>query len=77
MEDSKCEECERLWKQYAEAIRTHVRLEYKLKGVALEGDLEEIQSIAGEVDNADNVRSACREAISSHEMKAHRQRTSV
>ncbi len=74
MDAPKCEECERLWKLYAETIRTHVRLEYKLKGIALEGDLNAIRDFASEVDGADDARESYRAAIRLHQAKAHESR---
>jgi len=66
-----CPECQRLWQAYALAIRSHIRLEYKLRDGALEGDLNQIQDIAQEVDQADLVRSNFREAIRRHAGSAH------
>jgi hypothetical protein len=71
MQATECPECERLWEAYAEAIRKHVRLEYKLRGVPLEGNLDQIQELEREVDAADDLRTAFRENIQLHEIKAH------
>lgn len=73
MEFPDCSECQRLWVAYAEAIRNHIRLEYKLKEVALEGNLDQIREIARETDEADQIRRTWRDAIQQHEMTAHRQ----
>jgi hypothetical protein len=74
MKHSDCEECRRLWDAYAIAIRTHISLEYKLRGVAMEGDLDQIQNMAQETDQADIVRADFRETIRNHEETAHRER---
>ena len=67
-----CPECERLWTAYATAIRQHIRLEYKLRGVALEdGDLGELRELVQEVDAADDVRANSREALQLHEATVH------
>lgn len=71
---SDCPECQRLWHEYAVAIRTHIRLEYKLRGAAMEGDPEQIQAIPEDADRADLARANLREAIRNHEEKAHRER---
>ena len=69
---SECTECQRLWHSYAIAIREHIRLEYKLRGVALEGDLQQIQALAQDVDAADLARQNLRDAVRLHDETAHR-----
>lgn len=70
---SDCPECQRLWQEYAVAIRTHIRLEYKLRGTAMEGELEQIQAIAEDADRADLAGANFREAIRNHDEKVHRE----
>lgn len=71
MQHSDCEECRRLWQAYATAVRTHISLDYKLRGAATEGDLDQIQNMARDADRADLVRANLRVAIRNHEETPH------
>ena len=77
MDHPDCPECQRLWQAYAWAIRTHVRLDYQLRDVALEGDLERVQALAQEVYVAEWERESFREAIGFHEATGHNKATAT
>jgi hypothetical protein len=66
-ECQECKECERLWKEYGEAMAAYIKLDNKLRFSALQDDHPLIRSLTLEVEQADKVRRAAREAIHRHE----------
>jgi hypothetical protein len=68
---SDCEECQRLWREYAVATTNHIRLDSKLRLAALERDLEGIRMLTIEVETAERERAASRDVLRRHEAEAH------
>lgn len=66
-----CEECQRLWLEYASAIAEHIRSDNKLRLAALKRDYEAIKQLALGVDAAEKNRNGLRTALADHENAAH------
>lgn len=66
-----CEECQRLWREYAWATTEHIRSDNKLRLAALEHDYQAIKQLTVGTDSAERTRSDLREAIADHENSAH------
>ena len=66
-----CQECQRLWRDYAQATNTHVRLENKLKTAALKHDHILAAALKTECDAAADARRTTREAVRLHEVEMH------
>jgi hypothetical protein len=62
-----CAECDRLWREYANATIAHVKAENNLKTAALRHDTEAIIQITLVTEQAFSVRENLREAIREHE----------
>ena len=66
-----CEECQRLWREYAAATTAHIRLQGKLQVATIQHDLENIARLEAETGTAEKVRGDLREAIRRHEENSH------
>jgi hypothetical protein len=66
-----CAQCDRLWREYAQATTTHIHLTGKYRIAQLQYDDSRIKEIAPMVHAAENSRDAAREAIRQHEAKDH------
>lgn len=66
-----CEECQRLWREYALATSEHIRSDNKLRLASLEHDYEAIEQLTPGTDTAEKNRSDLRAAIAAHENAAH------
>lgn len=66
-----CEECQRLWREYACATTEHIWSDNKLRLAALERDYETIKQLTPGVDSAEKNRSDRRTALADHENAAH------
>ena len=66
-----CEECLRLWREYASATNEHIRSDNKLRLAVLERDHEAIKQLTPGVDAAEKNRSDLRAAIADHENGGH------
>jgi hypothetical protein len=64
---TRCEECRRLWREYAFATTDHVRLGNNLQLAALKRDTEAIGILTPQVESAAEKRQSSREAIREHE----------
>ena len=63
-----CEECEKLWRAYENAVFEHVRLCSRLKlALATNADDLVCEDLAGDVRIAEGKRGAFREALLKHE----------
>jgi len=63
-----CPECQRLWREYATATRTHIGLEKKLRLLA-PGSASD--KLARDVASAATVRETARQTIHEHEVATH------
>jgi hypothetical protein len=66
-----CEECARLWRDYAMATHEHFHLDSKLQLAGLSHDHEGIQKLAPLVTDSCRRRIAVREEITRHESASH------
>lgn len=66
-----CEECRRLWREYASATTEHIRSDNKLRLAALEHNYEAVERLTPDTDTAGKNRSDLRKAIADHESTAH------
>ena len=66
-----CEECTRLWREFAEATTAHLRLQSKLEIAALSHDPVVITQLRPHVETAAIDRAEARNAIRKHEAAAH------
>ena len=64
-------DCQRLWRDYAEATRNHVRVENKLKTAVLKHDHDVVASLTADCEAAAEARRVAREAVRRHEVDAH------
>ena len=64
---SECDECRRLWREYAAATTAHVRLQAELRAAAP----DQLEALPAQVQAAEKKRTALREAIRRHEELAH------
>ena len=62
-----CEECHRVWQEYARATADHLTLDSKLRLAALSRNYEVIRALTHEVENAEEERMWTREEIRKHE----------
>ena len=67
MRSQTCDECQRLWQEYARATTDHIRLDNKLRFAALSHDHEDIPILTKQVESAGAVRESTRESIRKHE----------
>jgi hypothetical protein len=66
-----CMDCRRLWQDYAEATRNHLRVENKLKTAVLKHDHDVVTSLTGHCETAAEARRVARDAVRRHEVDAH------
>jgi len=66
-----CQECTRLWREYAEATNEQFKLDNKLQLAGLKHDHEVIQKLVPEVQDWSQKREALRGQITAHEKQAH------
>lgn len=71
-----CEECKRLWREYASATTEHIWSNNKLRLAAQERDCEAIKYLTPGNDAAEKNRSDRRTAIADHENAEHATRAS-
>jgi hypothetical protein len=71
MPNQTCDECHRLWQEYARATTDHVRLDNKLRLAALTHDPKAIQVLTHQIEGAEEQREWAREAIRKHEASGH------
>jgi len=62
-----CEECDRLWREYASATVEHVRLESKLRLAALCHEDEKIEALTLDAEQAGITRRGWLDSIRKHE----------
>ncbi len=65
-----CEECNKLWKTYEDAVFEHVRLNNRHKFANASGDPDATARIAKELELATARRTASREALLLHERES-------
>ena len=68
LRDPTCEECQRLWHEYAHATTAHIRLESKLRLAALSHEHESIPELTIQAENAGVLRTSLRETIQKHDL---------
>lgn len=66
-----CEECDRLWREFAAVTFEHIRAEDRLKRAVLEHDAERIAQLMPISEAAAAARTLARLAIRQHETSAH------
>jgi hypothetical protein len=66
-----CQECADLWREYAHATMLHIQLDNKLRFAALQNDLDLIETLTRETEDAEKTRRELRESIRQHE-KSHK-----
>lgn len=66
-----CEECNRLWRHYAEATTVHIRLNSKFEIAALSHQVDLIAELTPHMEQAKIARTEARDAIREHESAAH------
>jgi hypothetical protein len=66
-----CEECVRLWREYAIATHQHFHLDSKLQLAGLSYDHAAVQRLTPEVTQSCQHRIAVREQIAAHERDCH------
>jgi hypothetical protein len=62
-----CDDCQRLWHEYAEATTAHIKLDNRLKLAALQNEDEKIPDMTLLTEQAGALRTSLREAILEHE----------
>jgi hypothetical protein len=72
---TRCEECQRLWREYAFATTDHVRLGNNLLLAALKCDRETIAILTAQLESAAEKRQSSREAFRGHETQHGRAAT--
>jgi hypothetical protein len=63
-----CDECHRLWQEYAKATTDHIRFDSKLRVAALSHDPEAIRVLTHQVEGAEEQREWAGETIRKHEL---------
>jgi len=61
-----CEECRRLWHEYAGATTAHIQLSGEQDGLAESGD-DSASGLDSKMEAADLARSSARQAVERHE----------
>jgi hypothetical protein len=69
---TRCEECQRLWREYAFATTDHVRLGNNLQLAALKCDREAIAILTPQLESAAEKRQSSREVFRGHETQHSR-----
>ena len=67
MMDPSCAECNRLWREYASAANTDIKLNGQVKLAALKYDAELSEQLAPASDIATKERESLRQQIKEHE----------
>lgn len=62
-----CQECTRLWSEYALATRHYLKLEGRLQIAELSRDEKTVAELSQLIDRASNERNECRRQIEAHE----------
>ena len=68
MRTPNCDECQRLWHEYAQATTAHIKLEGKLRLAALAHEHETIPALTIQAEGAGVLRASLREAIRKHDL---------
>ncbi len=66
-----CNDCVRLWQEYAQATYRHIELSGKERIAHLQGDRETESRLRAEAAAAEKAREQARQAIREHEAVAH------
>jgi hypothetical protein len=66
-----CPECVRLWHEYVAATVTQLKLETRLRVVALEGDAERVRAMRARIGDASRSHQELRLAMNEHRETAH------
>ena len=66
-----CQECTRLWREYAEATNEHFRLDNKLQLAGLTHDHQAIQQLTPGVPDSRHRQIGVRGQITAHDKQAH------
>ena len=69
---TRCEECQRLWREYAFATTDHVRLGNNLQLAALKCDIAAIAILTPQLESAAEKRQSSRKAFRGHETQHSR-----
>jgi hypothetical protein len=69
---TRCEECQRLWREYTFATTDHVRLGNNLQLAALKCDREAIAILTPQLESAAEKRHSSREAFQRHKTQHSR-----
>ena len=75
MRNQNCEECQKLWFDYAHATTAHIKLESKLELAALMHELDTITELTIQVEAAGALRESLRESIRKHDLVTHDEAT--
>ena len=67
-----CQECTRLWNEYALATRHYLTVEGKLKMARVSRDQKTVQHLAPAVETAANERTHLRRLIEQHEAQTRK-----
>jgi hypothetical protein len=70
---TRCEECQRLWREYAFATTDHVRVGNSLQLAALKCDREAIARLTSQLESAAEKCHSSREAFRGHETRHGRE----
>jgi len=68
LSDPNCEECQRLWQEYAQATTAHIKLDSKLRLAAIGHEHEQVPELTRQVEKAGALRASLREAIQKHDL---------
>jgi hypothetical protein len=69
--DDLCDECRRLWRDYADVTAAHFYLDNKLKLAALSGDEVKVQVLTPQDEKTEANRTLMRETIRAHDLQVH------
>jgi hypothetical protein len=73
--NDQCDECRRLWREYATATTAHIQLDNKLKLAALTGDNAKVRVLTPQTEKAENTRKVLRGTIRAHDLQVHGETT--
>ena len=68
MKDHHCEECQRLWHEYAHATTAHIKLESQLRLAALSHEHVTIPELTIQAEIAGALRASLRQTIQEHDL---------
>jgi hypothetical protein len=71
--DPQCDICNRLWKEHAQVIYSHIRIDGELRLAALQHDADAVCKLAIRLEKTVADRLSTREAIRQHEVEGHSQ----